>query len=326
MIDLQNLDKSIYLVFGEEEFLKNRIQKDFIDVVVPKGMEMMNLDIFEDKNTNVSNIIDAVTTMPFMSEKRLVIVKNSGLFVEGRKNDTEAMLNYLKDIPDTSVFLFIEKKVDKRQKLFKSILKDGIVDELKQLSNNELISWVLSIFKDNKVRISKDSVTYLIRVTSLDMEMLTNEIDKLVSFSMDSGIVTNDDIDLICTKSVESKIFDLVGAMGNKNMPVALSKYRNLIINRESPFYVLSMIVRQFRIILQVKYLNAKRYDISQITKELSLRDFMVREALHQSKQFKNKELLQAINDCLQTDKNIKTGLMSDELAVELLIIKYASK
>lgn len=329
MINLDNIYKennSIYLIYGEDEFLKNKLQKDFIDKSLSQSMQMMNLDIFDEKNSNVNSIIDAFSTAPFMSEKRLIIVKNSGLFSDGRKNDSNLMQLNLETVPNTSILIFFEKKVDKRQKLYKETAKKGIVYEITNPSQNDLIKWITNTFEDNNKKISRDYIILLMRNVGYDMNVLTNEINKLISFKSNENKISKQDINSVCTKSIESKIFDLVDAIGNKNLSTALSNYKNMIINREKPIHILNMVARQFRIIFQTKYLSSKNFNTIEISRKLSLRNFIVDDALSQSKYFTNKSLMNALEDCLKTDKNIKTGFMQDEIAVELLIIKYASR
>lgn len=316
---------NIYLIFGEEEYLKNTYEKKLISSIISEDLKMMNFDLFEGKNTNVSQIIDTCDTMPFMSPYRLVVLKNTGLIIEGRKNDSSLLEQYLSNLPKTTIIIFIEDKIDKKLKLFKTISKIGSVHQMNMSSENELVNWILNIFKDNNKDISTKEALYMIRNIGFNMEILLNEINKLISFKNNNDKITINDIDTICTKSVESKIFDLINFMANKNMQNAISIYKNLLVNKTSPFIILNMIARQFRIILQVKYLYNKGYNINSISSKLDLRDFIVKEAFKQSKNFSIKVLLQALNECLNIDENIKTGKMVDELAVELLIIKYTS-
>lgn len=316
---------NIYLIFGEEHYLKNIYEKNLISNIISDDLKMMNFDIFEGKNTSISQIIDACDTMPMMSQYRVVVLKNTGLIVEGRKDDSSKLEKYLSTLPKSTILIFIEEKIDKKLKIFKTISNIGSIHQMSIPSENELISWILNIFKENNKSISTKEAIYMIRNIGFNMEILSNEINKLISFKKNSEKITINDIDSICTKSVESKIFDLINFMANKNMESAISTYKNLLTNKTSPFVVLNMIARQFRIILQTKYLYNKSYNINSIASELGLRDFMVKEALNQSKNFSIKILLQALNDCLNTDESIKTGKMTDELAVELLIIKYTS-
>lgn len=316
---------NIYVIFGEEEYLKNIYEKKLISNIVDENFKMMNFDIFEGKNVNISKIIDACDTMPFMSDYRVVILKNTGLIYDAKKDDTNKLENYLHILPKTTILIFIEEKIDKKLKIFKTISNIGTFHKIDVLSENELVNWILSIFKDNNKNISTKEALYIIRNIGFNMEILLNEINKLISFKSSSTKITINDIDNICTKSIESKIFDLINFMSNKDMDNAIKIYKNLIINKTSPFVILNMISRQFRIILQTKYLYNKNYSINNIASELELRDFIVKEAIKQSKNFSIKILLQAINECLEIDNNIKTGKIIDEIAIELLIIKYST-
>lgn len=316
---------NIYVIFGEEEYLKNIYEKKLISNIVDENFKMMNFDIFEGKNVNISKIIDACDTMPFMSDYRVVILKNTGLIYDAKKDDTNKLENYLHILPKTTILIFIEEKIDKKLKIFKTISNIGTFHKIDILSENELVNWILSIFKDNNKNISTKEAIYIIRNIGFNMEILLNEINKLISFKSSGTKITINDIDNICTKSIESKIFDLINFMSNKDMDNAIKIYKNLIINKTSPFVILNMISRQFRIILQTKYLYNKNYSINNIASELELRDFIVKEAIKQSKNFSIKILLQAINECLEIDNNIKTGKIIDEVAIELLIIKYST-
>lgn len=316
---------NIYVIFGEEEYLKNIYEKKLISNTVDENFKMMNFDIFEGKNVNISKIIDACDTMPFMSDYRVVILKNTGLIYDAKKDDTNKLENYLHILPKTTILIFIEEKIDKKLKIFKTISNIGTFHKIDILSENELVNWILSIFKDNNKNISTKEALYIIRNIGFNMEILLNEINKLISFKSSGTKITINDIDNICTKSIESKIFDLINFMSNKDMDNAIKIYKNLIINKTSPFVILNMISRQFRIILQTKYLYNKNYSINNIASELELRDFIVKEAIKQSKNFSIKILLQAINECLEIDNNIKTGKIIDEVAIELLIIKYST-
>lgn len=316
---------NIYVIFGEEEYLKNIYEKKLISNIVDENFKMMNFDIFEGKNVSISKIIDACDTMPFMSDYRVVILKNTGLIYDAKKDDTNKLENYLHILPKTTILIFIEEKIDKKLKIFKTISNIGTFHKIDILSENELVNWILSIFKDNNKNISTKEALYIIRNIGFNMEILLNEINKLISFKSSGTKITINDIDNICTKSIESKIFDLINFMSNKDMDNAIKIYKNLIVNKTSPFVILNMISRQFRIILQTKYLYNKNYSINNIASELELRDFIVKEAIKQSKNFSIKILLQAINECLEIDNNIKTGKIIDEIAIELLIIKYST-
>ena len=320
----QKIISPCYLFYGTEVYLKTRYTDLLKKVLLEPSAETMNMDIFEGNKQAVSAILDSAETLPFFSDKRFIVVKESGLFQTGRKNDSEKMADYLKKIPDTTCILFLETEIDKRGKIYKSVAKNGYVAEMNGLSEKELLYWITRECKKNKFQIETKVAAYLLRIVGGEMIHLEAEIKKLSGFLPENAQVTTYDIDIICTKSLETKIFDLVNAVANGKPKEAITIYRNLLLMKESPLMVLAMIIRQFRMILQCKILSEQGE--SQIAQKIGLRDFMVKEYLKQAKYFSVNELKQSLEYCLLTDVDIKTGKQNSELAIELLILKYGKE
>jgi len=313
--------EKVYLFHGEERFLV----RHYTDAVRELAGSGMNTDVFEGEKVSVDEIINAAETLPFLGDSRLVIVNGSKLFASGKKNESEKMAEYIKETPDSTVILFTETDVDKRGKLYKRTAEAGAAVEFTTPSEGELIRWLDKVFGKSGKKISPAAANFLIRYAAGNMEDYIREAEKLISFT-DSDEITTADIESVCTKSLEAKIFDLVAAIGNRNAEAALQIYTNLLFAKEAPVVILSMIARQFRLILQCGHLRNAGASPAKIASELGLRDFIVRECTLQSKNFGEQTLLRALDDCLETDVNIKTGQMADRLAAELLIIKYSQK
>lgn len=316
--------KSCYVFYGPEVFLKRNYEEQLKKAVLGSLDDMMNLEIFDDKKIMPDTIINASETFPFLAEKRLIIVRDSGLFHTGRKNESEKMSDYISKIPETACIVFIEDEVDKRGKLYKSVSKNGHAVEFKTPPESDIIKWIMTGFKKNKVVISNDTAAYLLRTVGSSMENALGEIEKLTAYKNGEGEITKSDIDSVCIKSFETKIFDLVAAIGNKKAETALEIYRNMLMMKESPIMILAMITRQFRIIFQCSELLKSGENNAGIAARLGQREFVVRECVKQSKNFSGNILMKAIEYCLETDINIKTGKMNGDLAVEVLIIKYS--
>ena len=322
----QNNISSCYLFYGTEQYLKTQYTNLLKKKVLEVSAEAMNLDIFQGNKQAVSTILDSADTLPFLSERRLVIVKESELFQTGRKNDTEKMADYIKIIPNTTCILFIENEVDKRGKLYKAISKYGYIVEMNGLSAKDLLYWIVRECKRNKFQIETKIASYLLYVVGGEMIQLEKEIKKLGAFLPENAQATSQDIDIICTKSLETKIFDLLNAMVNGKAKQAITIYHNLLLMKESPLMVLSMIIRQFRMILQCKILLEQKKMQNQIAQKMGLRDFMVKQYIQQSKYFSIEVLKEALEFCLQTDINVKTGKWDSDLAIELLLLQYSKK
>lgn len=317
-----NEPKNVYLVYGEEKYQIRLWEKQLLDSVLDSSMAMLNQNIFENKAT-ASQIIDACNTMPFMSNYRVVTVKDSGLFSTGRKNDTQTMTDYIKDISGNTILYFVEDKVDKRNTLYKAVKKYGECVELSFLSEKELVGWCMEKAQN---RLDSSATALLIRNVGTYMEALEGEINKLLQFVPENEKITATHINQVCTLVPEAKIFDMVAAIGEKNTEKALDIYNNMLEAKESPFGILKMISRQFKLILECKYLAKKGYNNEAVAKEIGVHSFVVKNCLNQGRNFTNKTLMSALKDCFECDINVKTGKITDKLGVELIILKYSKK
>lgn len=313
--------KKTYLIYGEEDYLVKKYTELLKSNIVDETNAMMNMDLFEGNDCNINKIINAGDTAPFFNDYRLIVVSNSGLFKDGRKADTSDMADAIRNLPDGCVYLFTNEKVDKRNALYKAVKKIGYCCEINYRDIKELTEWVK---KKSGNRLDSNCANYFVKNIGNSMKHLAVELDKLLAYAGDKKISTAD-IDIACTKSLETYIFDMVGAMGNKNAEKALEIYNNMIFEGEEPIGILSMIARQFRLMLQCKYLQSKKnFNALQISAELKQNKFVVSNCLTQSVNFKISTLMKALEDCANCDSNIKSGLIGPKLGVEIILLKYS--
>ena len=317
-----NKFKPIYLLSGEEPYLIRHYSNLFTERLLTDVM--MNRAVFEGKDFAVDAIIDAAETFPFLSEWRLVYIKDSGLCAPGRKDDSDALSKYLPSIPETTIMIFVEQTIDKRNRLYKQIASLGRVVDCAVPGEAELIRWVTNIFKKKGKEIQPQVARQLLATVPKGMDVVYNEVSKLNDYVGERVNITFEDIEKVCTKSLEARIFDLVAALCSGKTEKALIQYHNMLIAKEQPLMILAMMARQFRMVLQCKAATAKRMSQQEMMSKLGLRDFIVRECLKQGQNFTEGQLLEALYDCQDTDIRIKTGLMDGELGVELLIVRYS--
>ena len=316
--------KNLYLCYGQEDYMKKQYVDNIKKQIIAPAYEIMNLEVYDGKSITTDQIIDFAETMPFMSDRRLMIVKDSGLFRSGKKDESAKLASYIDRLPSSVCLIFMETEVDKRLSLYKKTNKDHVAIEFKVPTDKELILWTKKELDKHKVKMGNQLVEYFISVVPLGMESIINEVKKLQSYNID-GEITKEQIDSVCTQSLDIRIFELVKMLGNKDTRGVLNIYSNLLEMRESPIGILAMMARQFRMILKVKYMRQKGHGSQSIVSRTGYRAFMVTECVRQSTNFTFAQLEEAIRECLEADENIKTGMMKPELAVELILIKYSS-
>lgn len=313
--EIKNIQKC-YLIHGEEEWIKNNFIKDIKVKVLDKSTELMNYNLFEGKEITVSDIIDTCETMPFFSEKKMVVVKNSGLFKTGKKDESEKLAEWIGDIPDYVVMLFCEAEVDKRSKLYKQVKSKYALVEAGYLGEEEL----LRIFMQKKANISQDVLRYFIQNMPSNIGYALSEFEKLLDYTHGNPI-TKKEIDEVCVFSLEQRVFTLIKEVTHKNTTEALNIYKALIDGKESPIGILVLIARQYRMMLQVKYLLKANMPIKQIASEVGLPFFVAKETAKQTELFSFKQLETVIGMCLESDIAIKTGKMEQTKCIEMLIV-----
>ncbi len=311
--------KHVYLLFGEEAYLKKLYKERLKKAIVLDG-DTMNFSYFEGKNTNPLEIIDLAETMPFFSERRLIMLENTGFF----KNASPELAEYMKQIPETTYFVFIENEIDKRGKLFKAVKEKGRPVELGRQDENTLTKWILGRVKREGKQISAQTVKHLLERSGTDMETLEKELEKLFCYTLDQTAITVSDVDAVCTVQITNKIFEMVDAVAGRRQRQALDYYYDLLALKEPPMRILFLLARQFGILLLVKDLTERRYPNREIASKAGVPPFAVGKYQSQAKAFTAKRLKEILEAAVNAEEAVKTGKMGDILSVELFIIEYS--
>ena len=153
-----------------------------------------------------------------------------------------------------------------------------------------------------------------------DMENISSELEKLISYTLGREVITDEDVETICTTQVTNKIFDMITAIAARQTRKAMDLYEDLLTLKEPPMRILFLIARQFNQILQVKDLMGKGMDKSTIASRLKLQPFVVGKIMLQAKTFTREQILSYVDLCVDAEEGVKTGKLQDRLAVELLI------
>lgn len=309
--------KNIYLLCGNESYQRNRY-RDFIKNALCKNLDSMNINTFSGKDVSVQEIIDLSETLPFFADRRVLIVENCGLF----HSSGESLATYLEHIPDSSFFIFVEEDIDKRSKLYKICNNNGKVENCEMLKGDELKKWILQILTRDKKQITQDAYFSFVEKTDSDMNNMRMELEKLICYIGDRDGITVEDVNAVCNTRVNSRVFDLVDAIARKNQMQALNIYADMLEMREPPMRILFLIARQFNLLMMAKELKAKGIDKNTMAGKMGVQPFVAEKCVVQSSKFSLSEIRQAIEDCVVTEESIKTGKITDQLGVEMIIIQ----
>lgn len=308
--------KPVYLLFGEESFLKTSYKNRLKNAVI--GDDTMNFSAFEGKGLDLDEVIRLADTMPFFAEHRLILIEDSGFF----KNAADKLTEYLPAMPGTTCLLFVESEVDKRGRLYKKVKELGYAAEMARQDTAQLAKWAGTILAKEGKKITARTMDVFLSMTSNDMENIRMELEKLISYTMGRDVITEADLEAVCTVRVSSKIFDMVTAIVNRNPRKAMELYEDLLTLKEPPMRILFLIARQFNQLLQVKELMGRGMDRSGIASRLKMQPFVVGKIMPQARQFSGEQILSYVKLCVDMEEAVKSGRLQERLAVELLITK----
>lgn len=311
--------KQAYLLYGEEAYLKQQYKEKLLKALNPEE-DTMNFARYEGKGIELRELIDLCETMPFFSERRILLLEDTGFF----KNKCEELADYLKELPDYLYLVFAENEVDKRSRMYKAVKNAGRICEFARQDEKTLIRWGAGLLGKEGRRITQRDMEFLLSRTGTDMGNLRMELEKLIAYTMGRDVVTARDIEEVCVTRTENRIFEMVRAVADRNQKRALELYYDLLALKEPPMRILFLLARQFRQLLEAKAMSAEGASQSEIASRLGIPAFAVRNTLACARAYTSQELRQAVTDFVEGEEAVKTGRLGDALSVELLIVKYS--
>lgn len=325
--DIRNKNyKNMYLLYGEEAFLRNYNKKLLRDAVTSPD-DNLNYSYFEGNGTDVNQVVDLINTMPFMSDYRVVLCENTGwMSKEEGGNNISMLIDALNVIGEDVIFILCEEKADKRSKLYKLINSKGVCEEYPKETEESLARWVKRYAANSGKQMSDATAMYLVTEVGNDMTQLSLELEKLIAWCLDRDGIGIEDVDTVCTHQVNGKIFDMVTAISNRRQKEALSLYYDLLTLRESPFHILSLLVRQYNNLLVVKDGLLNHRSPQEIAGTSGIQPWLVKKLADTARGMKYREIRDALEACAKSDEGVKTGNISDTLSIELLIISLSNR
>lgn len=316
----KNEIKQFYLLFGKEDYLKRQYRDKLVAALV-NPEDNMNLNFFDGSGLNIQNVLDTGETLPFFSDKRVLVLEDSGLL----KKTPDGLEKRLEALPDTTHIIFVEKEVDKRNRLYKWLVKNGYTSEMNIPDEKTLLAWVKGLCKAEGKQMGDAAIFYFVEHMGTDMFLLKNELEKLFNYGYDKDTITIEDIRQVCVSQATDKMFDMLDAIGGRNQDKALLIYHDLLALKEPAMRVLYMLTRHFHILMQISKLQDEGKENKELAAVCGIPPFSVKKYAVQARQYSFDQLKSMVDKCQLTDQGIKTGKIQDIVGVELLIVEFSS-
>lgn len=318
--DIKNrMFHSVYLLYGEESYLV-RLYRDKIKEAVLDGTDEMNYSNFQGNGVDLLEVREIADTLPFFQDYRIIVLEDTKLFKSA--ND---FTDYLPTMPESTVLVFVEKEVDKRNKLYKYVQKNGLAVEMKQMNVSDTKKFIAVKLHDNGRRIRESTAEYFLGQVDNSLNNIENELEKLIAYTYGREEITREDIDAVCCVQITGQIFKMLDAVASGNQREMLTLYHDLLALKESPMSILYLLTRHFNILLQVKTMSSG-LSKQEVAKKIGVPPFSVGKYQSQCKNFSKERLGNMLTLCVNTEFDFKQGKISDQIGVETLLIGFAAK
>ena len=208
-----------------------------------------------------------------------------------------------------------------RNRLYKNIAKYDRVIEIKKPDEKELTNWILLELKRGNKVIKKSTLEFFLNGAGTDMNFISCELEKLISYSGDREEITIDDVRQICTFQVENRIFEMISDSASGNKEQALKEYYDLLLLKEPPMRILFLLARQYDQLLRIRDLTDQGMGEKLIAETLKIHPYAVKKNKPLAMKHKRGALKEALERCVRAEEDVKTGKMADKLSVELLLV-----
>lgn len=325
--------EGIYLFYGQETFLIDdsvkKLKKSFGKLV--EGINFIKID-----ESNVNQLISNIETPCFGFEKKLIVVRESGLFKkDGKKKSSqltslvESVASYIADNIDSilqdNVIIFVESEVEKNT-LYKTIEQYGKVINFEPEKLPNLIKRIRKVCSAYKVEISEYDSQYLIECCGTNLQDIMNELRKLIEYSGENGTISKQDIDMLTTKQIDSVIFDLTDNLGKKDIKKAMDVFYNLVYQKEPVQKILITLYNHFKKLYIVKIALQNNENIAEMLKLKPNQTFLVSKYRTQAGYFNIRELRKILEELIDLDYNYKIGLIDLNVGIEAILCRYCGK
>jgi DNA polymerase-3 subunit delta len=347
----------ITLIHGPAELLRAEVLAEIrAGVSDDPDLADLNTTRLDGHQVTLPEIRNACDTLPFLAQRRLVVVEGflgrlatpsrgrpsgpdpvipgestsaEASSHEADKAQSKALLAYLDQVPESSELVLVEEQVVGSGAILRRLLelqRDGQarIVACEKPRKSDLPAWIRTRAKFRRVRLDVTAVVDLAEFVGDDLRQLDQELIKLADYAGGKE-VNSADVRRLVPATRAASVFELVDALGSGNMPAAGKLMQHVLdVDGEHPLRVLTMIARQYRLLIQAKALQAAGAKPPEIARRLNVADWTAPKLLAQAAKHSVARLQRAMERVLATDEAIKTGQMGDREAMDLLLAELA--
>lgn len=319
---------NIMAIYGEVPELVEKKSNEIVESYLNEKKDDFNYVKYNLYDTSFNQIMEEALTMPFISEKKAIVVKNAFIFTGEKVSkdiqpNNEQVNEFLEKYDGENFIIFevYQNKLDERKKITKTLKKTNKLTKVEQMSEQEIKKWIKNKLHENFKDIKQDALDLFIELTGINFNIVSQELEKIILFLGERPTINKKDVEEIINRSLEQNVFLLTEYIQKGEKYKAIQLIKDLIVMKEEPIKLLALITSNYRLYYQCKILSRKGYSGQQIAKTINVHPYRVKLALNQVKHYQLTHLLNIIDQCAETDYKLKSSYMDKQLILELFIL-----
>jgi DNA polymerase-3 subunit delta len=326
----QNVEKSLesqnfaplYFFFGEEPYLLAQAVNYLKVCALHGGAADFNFNSYYASDVEISQVRDEVETLPMMAPRRVVLLRE----VQDLSDKEWAQLEPLFETPvDSTVFILVGSKIDKRKKFYKLLYEQAIHVEFKKPFENQIPGWIRHICKGHDLTISDEAIQLLHRLVGNQLTELEAEVVKLKDFLGDRTHVELEDVAQCVSKKREENVFDLTEKIAEGDRVQSLVQLVRLLDQGQSEIGIVSLVARHMRILLMIKQGIEQNLAGQKLATFAQVPSYYLNDYVQQAKRWSVKKLENILLILAETDRALKSSPLSSHIWLENMILKTCS-
>jgi len=320
----------VYIFHGDDEYAISQALAGIIAQMGDPSTAEMNITYLDGRSLNLDELVRASRAVPFLSERRLVVVTDPLGALKSSK-DREKFKSILSGTPSTTALVvqitsplvdargrrsgkihWLEKWAAEQQG--KAFLREYVLPKGPQMAN-----WIRQQAKESGGEFNQPAAVLLGTFVGDDPRLAAQEIEKLLAYVNYQRPVEPDDVEYLVAYAGGTSVFDMVDALGARNGREALRLLHHLL-EEDDPLRLFGMVVRQFRLLLLTRELLDAGNREPDIASALKTPGFVARKLVGQVRSFSLPQLEAIYHKLLDIDEAIKTGQIDGDVALDTLV------
>ena len=312
----------IIVLEGKDEYRLSERVSEFRLTVTPPEMSDINTTMLDGNIVTIEELLTSLSTVPFMADRRLVIVEGLLNRLGGSKKDLGEWLNFpdlLKDLPPTANLLLIEREPIPSNKLLSTILRLGQVEKFSPLRHRDLLDWINTRCSKLGLDIERTAVALIADSVGSELRLIDSELNKIKIYSR-GRLITREDITLMVPYVRQQNVFRVVDSVIEGRTRDALNASSMLIGLGESPSGIVRMIERQLRFLILAKHLLSRKIPTGDIGKHINLSGYPLQKTLEMERKISQARIMSMHDNLLKSNIRVREGKLTEQESFDLLI------